>query len=113
MIAPSRRAFSATDASASGKLAPQRIAAGRTAHRHSTRSSCIVNHGSVEIEGLIGQYGSDSVSTCAVQAIAPHKSSWHQASAMRGLAIPRATAEPRLLPIPRPIRNAATISENV
>src|SRR2546429_6960471 len=95
---PTRRAGSspgaATEASASGKLAPHRIAAGRTAHRQRTKSSCSVNQGSLEIDGLIGQYGIDCVSTCAVQAMAAHSSSWHQANATRGRVRLRARADP-------------------
>src|SRR6266850_1940190 len=49
-----------SEASASGKLAPQRIAPGSTTHRQRTRSSWNVNHGVVAIDGLIGQYGSDT-----------------------------------------------------
>ena len=59
----------ATDASASGKLAPQRIAPGRTTHRQRTKSSWKLNHGSVVIDGFTGQYGIDCVSI-ADQAIA-------------------------------------------
>src|SRR5712692_2856184 len=59
---PASRAAScsvvATDASASGKLAPQRIAPGSTTQRQRTRSSCSVNQGVVAMYGLIGQYGS-------------------------------------------------------
>src|SRR5689334_23333362 len=89
------------------------MAPGRTAHKQRTRSSCIVNHGSVEIDGLIGQYGSEAFSTCAVHAIAAQRSSWHDASASRGRARLRARADPTLLPMPRPTRKAARISENV
>src|SRR2546430_10936996 len=60
---------SATDASASGKLAPHRIAPGSTAQRHRTKSSWKLNHASVVIDGLTGQYGSDWVSMYAVHAI--------------------------------------------
>src|SRR3990172_12220653 len=61
----------ATEASASGKLAPQRIAAGSMAHSARTRSSCSTTQGSCDIDGLIGQYGSESVSMYEVQAMAP------------------------------------------
>src|SRR5579864_5753578 len=47
----------------------------------------------------------------AVQAIAAHSSNWHHARAMRGRASPR--AEPKLLPMPIPVRNTARMSENV
>src|SRR5207247_8856619 len=103
----------ATEGSASGKLAPHRMAAGSTTQRQRARSSWKLNQGSVEIDGLIGQYGSDSVSMYADQAIAAHNSNWHAPSATRGRASPRESADPRLLPIPRPIRNTARISENV
>src|SRR5437870_2642360 len=52
----------ATDARASGKLAPHRIAAGNIAQSVRTRSSCIVNSGVLDIDGSIGHQGSDSVS---------------------------------------------------
>src|SRR5437868_7292538 len=75
----------ATAARARGKLAPQRIAAGRTVHSDRTMSNCIVNSGVFEIEGSIGQYGSDSMSIYAAHAIAAHSRTWHHASATRGL----------------------------
>src|SRR5262245_33395435 len=53
----------ATADNASGKLAPHRMAPGSTTHRQRARSSCSVNHGVVAMYGLIGQYGSDSVSS--------------------------------------------------
>ena len=40
-----------------------------------TKSSCSVYHGVVASDGLIGQYGSDSVSWYAAHAIAAHTSS--------------------------------------
>ena len=40
-------------------------------------------------------------------------SSWHQPSATRGRSTVFAMIDPRLLPMPRPIRNTARISENV
>src|SRR4051812_40198935 len=73
-VAPTSAAGSASldraDASASGKLAPHRIAAGSTAHNARSRSSSKVNHAFVEIVGAIGQYGSDRFSDLAVHAIA-------------------------------------------
>ena len=72
-----------------------------------------MNQGSVEIDGLIGQYGSDCVSMYAVHAIAAQSSIWHQPSARRGRAIRPAIVEPMLLPMPRPSRKTARISENV
>src|ERR1043166_4538832 len=53
----------ATAASASGKLAPQRIAAGRTANIARTRSTWKLIHGFCTADGLIGQYGSDWLTT--------------------------------------------------
>ncbi len=67
----------------------------------------------VEIDGLIGQYGSDSVSMYAVQAMAAHSSIWHQPSARRGRAVRAAIDDPMLLPMPSPRRNTARISEKV
>src|SRR5207344_2228646 len=52
----------ATAASASGKLAPQRMAAGSTAKSARTASTWKLIHGLVVAEGLSGQYGSDCVS---------------------------------------------------
>ena len=49
----------------------------------------------------------------AVHAIAAQSDSWHQASATRGRARLRASADPTLLPMPMPVRNTARISENV
>src|SRR4051794_3004094 len=114
---PASRAAScsldATAASASGKLAPQSMAPGSTTQKQRTRSSCSVNHGVVAMYGLIGQYGSDSVSSYAAQATAAHRSSWHQPSARRGDALSRAIVAPTVLPIPSPVRNTARISANV
>src|SRR4029079_8217268 len=114
---PTRRAGSfppaATDDNASGKLAPQRMAPGSTAQRQRTKSSWKLNQGSVEIDGLIGQYGSDCVSMYAVHAIATQSSIWHHPSAGRGRAMRPAIADPRLLPIPSPSRKTARMSENV
>ena len=103
----------ATEASASGKLAPQRMAAGSIAHNERTRSSWKVNHGLLDVDGSIGQYGSDCVSMYADQAMAPASSICTQASARRGRAMLRDSAEPTLLPMPRPKRNTARISEKV
>ena len=78
-----------------------------------TKSSWKLNQGLLEIAGLIGQYGSDCVSMYALHASATQISIWHQPSARRGRAMRAAMAEPRLLPMPRPSRNTARISENV
>src|SRR6266853_1903507 len=70
---PTRRAGSwprvATEASASGKLAPQRIAAGNTAKSDRTPSTCRLIHGLDVADGLIGQYGNDCASVYAVHAM--------------------------------------------
>ena len=42
-----------------------------------------------------------------------HSRSWHQPSATRGRATRRASSDPIVLPMPRPTRNTARISENV
>src|SRR4051812_10928682 len=114
---PASRAASCSgadaDASASGKLAPHSIAPGSTTQKQRTRSSCSVNQGVVAMYGLIGQYGSDSVSSYAAHAIAPQSSSWHQPSARLGDARSRASVEPAVLPTPRPTRKTARISANV
>jgi len=65
------------------------------------------------IEGLIGQYGSDSVSMYDVHAMAAQSNIWHQPRASRGRARRPASDAPTLLPIPSPKRNTARISENV
>jgi hypothetical protein len=54
--------LSATEASASGKLAPQRIDAGSTTQRQRARSSGKLYQGLVAIDGSIGQYGIESAS---------------------------------------------------
>src|SRR4051812_30481432 len=49
----------------------------------------------------------------AVQAMAAVRANWQAPSASLADAAPRATMAPRVLPIPRPIRNTARINENV
>ena len=112
--APDRSSRDATDASASGKLAPHRMApaAPRTAQR--TRSSWNWNQAFGAIDGLTGQYGSDSVRIYDVHAIAAHSASWHQAERdPRPRRASAPSAAPTLLPRPRPSRNTARISEKV
>ena len=65
------------------------------------------------IAGLIGQNGSEAVSMYAAHASAPQIAIWLQPSATRGLDTVRPIAAPRLLPMPRPNRNTARISEKV
>ncbi len=65
------------------------------------------------IDALMGQYGSDVRSMCALQAIAPTFSNWHHPSATRGRAMFFAMSEPRLLPMPSPMRKTPRMSENV
>ncbi len=77
---PARRA----DARASGKLAPHSAAGGSTTHIARRKSSRKFNQMSSEMAGLIGQYGNDSASSCAVHATAATTSSWHQPKAARG-----------------------------
>ena len=67
----------------------------------------------VLMEGLIGQNGSDSVNMHDVHAMAAHNNIWHQPSASRGRSRRPASAAPMLLPMPRPKRNTARISEKV
>src|SRR5512138_2953877 len=75
---------SAIAARARGKLAPQRIAGGRIAHRQRTISSWNVCQGFVVSIGLIGQYGNERVMMKAVQAIPNASRIWHDPSATRG-----------------------------
>src|SRR5262249_8469136 len=103
----------ATLASASGKLTPHRMAAGRTANSARMLSTCRLIHGSVTADGLIGQYGRDWLSTYDVHAIPTHSSNSHQPSASRGRVTRDAIADPTLLPMPRPNRKTARMSENV
>ena len=77
------------------------------------RSSWKVNEGDVEIDGLIGQNGSESAVEYAAHARQKHRPSCTHPSAVFAFDTPRASAAPRLLPIPRPTRNTARISENV
>ena len=72
------------------------MAAGSIAHNERTRSSWNVNHGLLDVDGSIGQYGSDCVSMYAPQAMAPASSICTQASARRGRAMLREIAEPTL-----------------
>ena len=93
-------------ASASGKLAPQRMAAGSTANSARTPSTWKLIHGLVVADGLSGQYGSDCVSVCTPptpcrRTAAPGTSR----ARARGRASRDAIADPALLPMPRPNRN--------
>ena len=65
------------------------------------------------MEGLIGQNGSESAVEYAAHAIATHNPSCTHPSAVFAFDTPRASAAPRLLPMPRPTRKTARISENV
>src|SRR5688572_6533154 len=104
----------ATAPRASGKLMPQRIAPGSITQIARIRSSWKLKEIEVEIEGLIGQNGSDALVAYAAHASAAQRPTWHQPRAMReDCAPPRASAAPRLLPMPRPTRNTARSSENV
>ena len=100
----------AAAASASGKLAPHSSVAGRIAHRQRAMSIWKLNQGLVLSMGLTGQYGSDSEIMYAVQKMPSVSSSCDQPSASRG-RIDRATQDPAVLPIPRPIRNTARMIE--
>ena len=70
-------------------------------------------HGLATADGLIGQYGSDRLMTYAVHAMEAQTPIWHQPSARRGRATRDDMAEPIVLPMPRPKRNTARISEKV
>src|SRR4029434_127399 len=102
----------ATDARARGKLIPQRIAPGNMTQMPRIRSSWNWNFRSVEIDGLMGQNGSDAPVAYAAHARATQSPTCVHPSAMRGLLDPRATAAPKLLPIPRPVRNTARPTHN-
>src|ERR1035441_1295342 len=105
----------ATAPSASGKLAPHRMAGGRMAHRHRTMSSWKVCHGLMASSGLMGQYGSESAIMYAVHAIPSVSSTWHQPSASRAPGAPRTARtshDPPPLPSASPIRNTARMMEN-
>ncbi len=67
----------------------------------------------VVIDVLMGQYGSDFSSMYALHAMAPTFSNWHHPSATRGRVTPFAMTDPRLLPMPSPMRKTARISEKV
>ncbi len=110
---PRSRPTGATAATASGKLAPHKQAAGRTAHKDRARSSWNWNAALVESAGFTGQYGRPVVSDRAAQRMAPTSSPWQTPSAARAVASDRAAAEPTALPMPRPSRNTARMSENV
>src|SRR5579862_7756572 len=108
---PESSSVVATAASASGKLAPHRIAGGRIAHRQRAISSWKMNHGLDVSRGLMGQYGSESAVIYAVQAKAIVSKAWQQPSASLGRTV-RANHAPPKLPIPMPIRKTARIIEN-
>ena len=99
--APDPRRRAASDASASGKLAPHRIApAARPRGSARDRAGTGTRHRrDRRIDRPVRQRR--RVSMYAAHAIAPHSSSWHQPSATRGRAkLPRRCAEPMLLPMP-------------
>ena len=71
----------------------------------------------LELEAGAGQGALDEATlrlgVAAVQATEPASSSWQQARAMRGRAMPRTSAAATPLPIPKPARNTARMMENV
>src|SRR5688500_13643803 len=101
------------EASASGKLAPHRIAGGSTAKRQRARSSWKLIHGLVASDGFTGQNGIHADRTYDVHVMPATRSSWHQPNASRGRVSRGATIEPTLLPMPRPVRKTASTSANV
>src|SRR5688572_27355459 len=103
----------ATAPSASGKLIPHRIAPGSITQIARIRSSWKLKEIEVEIDGLIGQNGSEALVAYAAQARHAQRPTWHHPSAMRALVALRAVAAPRLLPIPSPTRKTARMRENV
>jgi hypothetical protein len=113
---PTRRPASwpgpTTDAIASGKLAPQRNAAGNTAHIARNRSTWNMIHGLGESVGFSGQYGSDRAINHAAHATPPTTRSCVHPSARRARPA-RAKSEPALLPNPSAIRKTARMIENV
>src|SRR5688572_26819745 len=92
---------------------PQRMAPGIITQMARIKSSWKLKEMEVEIDGLIGQNGSDALVAYAAHASDAHSPTWHQPSAKRAFVPPRASAAPRLLPIPRPTRNTARMSEKV
>src|SRR3954452_8640637 len=101
---PASSFFCAAAASARGKLAPQRMVAGRIAQRQRTISIWNVYHGLVESSGFTGQYGSDSETMKTVHAIATVRNNWQTPKTARAETVVRrlrAIAEPAALPIPR------------
>ena len=103
----------AAAASASGKLAPHRQAAGSTAQRQRARSIWNVSHGLKLSRGSTGQYGSHASMLNAAQAMAAARSAWHQPSRTSGSLPPREAIDPAPLPRPSPNRNTARTMENV
>src|SRR5207253_8940724 len=112
-MAPGSERPRAHAASASGKLAPQNSGAGTIAHVARAKSSWKLNQTLDASVVLIGQNGSEASSISADHAIPTAAPSCAQASARRGDAVRRATTAPAALPSPRPIRNTATMIENV
>ena len=81
------------------------------AHKQRTISIWKLNHGLGARSGLMGQYGMESESAYAAQAMAPASAIWHQPSA--ALDPVRARIDPAALPNPSPIRKTARMIENV
>ena len=100
-VCPGSSPGRARAATASGKLAPQRIVGGRMAHRQRTISSWKVYQGLSVSSGLMGQYGSEVEMIHAVHAIPSVSSTCDQASARRGRT-ERSSMEPMPLPSSEP-----------
>jgi hypothetical protein len=89
------------------------MAPGSTVQSVRATSIWKLNHGLVEMEGSIGQYGIEVPTMMPAHATATPTPAWHQPSATPGRAKFRASADARLLPIPRPSRKPARMSEKV
>src|SRR5689334_1899906 len=109
MVLAESRSGVATQATARGKLAPQRIAGGRTAQRQRRKSSWKRFQGFRLIQGLMGQLGSQREMACADQAMANMRRNWQRPKRRRGETREREAAAAALEPRPRPRRKTARI----
>src|SRR5689334_20845332 len=114
---PTRLAASASFAgklaSARGKLAPHKTAAGKMATAERPMSLRKSFQGPAVELRLPGQYGSESASMNAPQAIAAQSASWLAPSQNRGLFFILVVAETAPLPNPSPARKTPRMMENV
>ena len=103
----------ASAANARGKLAPHKHALGNTTQMHFETSTWNVNHGPGDSDGFIGQFGNATAIMNAAHKMPSICKACATPNANCGRLSDRASAAPAALPMPKPPRNTARISEKV